>query len=302
MACNTDSDREGGKSVRIIVCMKQILDLEKIRIKADTREPVLEGLPVRFGDFEKNALEEAVRIKEKYGGPSAGSGQSVGRSANDVQITVVAIGSPKLKDTIKEALAIGADEAVILTDPLFGGSDTMGSARTLAKVIEKIGEYDLILLGEGSTDDHSGQVPSRLAELLGLPQVTYVREIQVLEGEHTPALGAGASVRAVRDLEDALVVVEANLPAIISVTGEINQPRLPPLTAILKAARKPTTTWGPNDIGVTAAEVGASASKVTVLSNLAPALERKQVLFEGEVGEAVDALVKALEREGVLAS
>jgi electron transfer flavoprotein beta subunit len=270
--------------VRIIVCMKQILDLEKIRIKADTREPVLEGLPVRFGDFEKNALEEAVRIKEKQGDPSAGQ---------VVQITAVAVGSPKLKDTIKEALAIGADEAIILTDPLFGGSDTMGSARTLAKVIGKIGEYDLILLGEGSTDDHSGQVPSRLAELLGLPQVTYVREIQSLEGKR---------IRAVRDLEDASVVVEVNLPAIISVTGEINQPRLPPLTAILKAARKPTKTWGPNDIGITATEVGASASKITVLSNLAPAMERKQVLFEGEVGETVDALFKTLDREGVLAS
>jgi electron transfer flavoprotein beta subunit len=271
--------------VRIIVCMKQILDLEKIRIKADTREPVLEGVPVRFGDFEKNALEEAVRIKEKQGGSSAGS--------QVVQITAVAVGSPKLKDTIKEALAIGADEAIILTDPLFGGSDTMGSARTLAKVIEKIGEYDLIMLGEGSTDDHSGQVPSRLAELLGLPQVTYVREIKVLEGTR---------IRAVRDLEDALVEVEVNLPAVVSVTGELNQPRLPPLTAILKAARKPTKTWGPNDIGITAAEVGASASKITVLSNLAPAMERKQVLFEGEVGEAVDALFKALDREGVLAS
>jgi electron transfer flavoprotein beta subunit len=272
--------------------MKQIIDLEKIRIKADTREPVLEGLPVRFGDFEKNALEEAVRIKEKQGG--------VGY--NGVQITAVAIGSPKLKDTIKEALAIGADEAIILTDPLFGGSDTMGSARTLAKVIEKIGEYDLILLGEGSTDDHSGQVPSRLAELLGLPQVTYVRELQMLEGKRTPALRAGASVRAVRDLEDALVEVEVNLPAVVSVTGELNQPRLPPLTAILKAARKPTKTWGPIDIGITAAEVGAGASTITVLSNLAPVQERKQVLFEGEVGEAVDALFKALEREGVLAS
>ncbi len=272
--------------MRIIVCMKQIIDLEKIRIKADTREPVLEGLPVRFGDFEKNALEEAVRIKEKQGGPSAGSGQGV-------QITTVAVGSPKLKDTIKEALAIGADEAIILTDPLFGGSDAMGTARTLAKVAQKIGEYDLIMLGEGSTDDHTGQVPSRLAELLGLPQVTYVREMQVLEGKR---------VRAVRDLEDALVEVEVNLPAIVSVTGEINQPRLPPLTAILKAARKPTKTWGPNDIGITATEVGASASKITVLSNLAPAMQRKQVLFEGEVGEAVDALFQALDREGVLAS
>jgi electron transfer flavoprotein beta subunit len=273
--------------MHIIVCMKQIVDLTKIRIKADTREPVLEGLPVRFGDFEKNALEEAVRIKEKRG---------------DVKVTAVAVGSPKLKDTIKEALAIGADEAVILTDPLFEGSDEMGTARTLARVIQKIGEYDLILLGEGSTDDHTGQAPSRLAELLGLAQVTYVRELEVLEDKRTPALRAGASVRAVRDLEDALEVVEVSLPAIVSVTAELNQPRLPPLTAILKAARKPIKTWGPNDIGVTTGEVGAGVSTIIVLSNLAPAQQRKEVVLEGDVDDAVNELLKALEREGVVAA
>jgi electron transfer flavoprotein beta subunit len=254
------------------------VDLTKIRIKADTREPVLEGLPVRFGDFEKNALEEAVRIKEKRG---------------DVKVTAVAVGSPKLKDTIKEALAIGADEAVILTDPLFEGSDEMGTARTLAKVIQRIGEYDLILLGEGSTDDHTGQVPSRLAELLGLAQVTYVRELEVLEDNR---------IRAVRDLEDALEVVEVNLSAVVSVTAELNQPRLPPLTAILKAARKPTKIWGPNDIGVTTGEVGVGVSTIIVLSNLAPAQQRKEVIFEGDVDDAVNELLKALEREGVLAA
>src|SRR5271157_1722060 len=99
--------------MHIIVCMKQVPDLEKIRIKADTREPVLEGVPLRFGDFDKNALEEAVRIKEKLG---------------DAKVTVVSIGTTRLKDGIKEALAIGADEAVILTHPLFEGSDATGTA------------------------------------------------------------------------------------------------------------------------------------------------------------------------------
>ena len=263
--------------MHIVVCMKQIPDLEKIRIKADTREPVLEGLPVLFGDWDKCAVEEAVRIKEKQA---------------DVKVTAVAVGSAKLKDTIKEALAIGADEAVILTDGAFAGSDEAGTARTLAAVIAKLGEVDLVLMGEGSTDDHSGQVPSRVAELLGLPQVTYVRELEVLEG---------GRLRAVRDLEEALEVVESGLPAVVSVTGEINTPRLPALTAILKAARKPTTTWGPADIGLAPEEVGAAASAVAVLANLAPAQQRKEVVLEGTADEVVDELLKALEREGVLA-
>ena len=99
--------------MNIVVCMKQTVDLEQIRIKTDSRQPVLDGLPFLFGDFDKCAVEESVRIKEKHGG----------------KVTAVAAGTAKLKDTIKEALAIGADEAVILTDAAFQGSDTMGSAR-----------------------------------------------------------------------------------------------------------------------------------------------------------------------------
>jgi electron transfer flavoprotein beta subunit len=259
--------------MNIIVCMKQVVNLQQIRIKADSRQPVLDGLPVLFGDFDKCALEESVRIREKQGG----------------KVTALAAGTAKLKDTIKEALAIGADEAVILTDPAFQGSDTMGSARLLAKAVEKIGEYDLILLGDGSADNYSGQVPPRLAELLNLPQVGSVRQIEVLDSR----------VRAVRDLEDALEVVEVDLPAVISVTSELNTPRLAPLSAILKAARKPVHTWGPDDLGVTADMVGTAASAIEELSNLAPVQDRKEIIFEN-TEEGVVEVVKALQREGVL--
>jgi electron transfer flavoprotein beta subunit len=259
--------------MNIIVCMKQVIDLEQIRIRPESRQPVLDGLPVLFGDFDKCALEESVRIREKQGG----------------KVIAVAAGSAKLKDTIKEALAIGADEAVILTDPAFEGSDAMGSARLLAKAIEKIGEYDLILLGDGSDDNYSGQVPPRLAELLNLPQVASVREMEILDHR----------VRAVRDLEDALEVVEVDLPAVVSVTSEVNTPRLPPLSAILKAGRKPVHTWGLDDLGLTTSSVGTAASTVEVLSNLAPVQDRKEILFE-DVEDGVVQLVHALEREGVL--
>ncbi len=259
--------------MNIIVCMKQVIDLKQIRIKPDTRQPVVEGLPVLLGDFEKCALEEAVRIKEKGGG----------------KVTAVAAGSAKLKATIKQALAIGADEAVILIDPAFQDSDAMGSAGLLAKTIAKIGEYDLILLGDGSADNYSGEVPSRLAELLALPQVGAVRQIEVLDG----------AVRATRDLEEALEVVEVDLPAVVAVTSELNTPRLPPLSAILKAGRKPLHVWGPDDVGVTAGEVGPAVSAVEVLSNLAPVQDRKGVIFE-DPEKGVGELIKALQQEGVL--
>jgi electron transfer flavoprotein beta subunit len=159
----------------------------------------------------------------------------------------------------------------------------------LAKAVAKIGEYDLILLGDGSTDNYSSEVPPRLAELLDLPQVGAAREIEVLAG----------AVRATRDLEDALEVVEVDLPAVVAVTSELNTPRLPPLSAILKAGRKPLHVWGPDDVGITTDEVGPAASVVEVLSNLAPVQNRKGVIFE-DPEEGVGELVKALQQEGVL--
>lgn len=261
--------------MHIAVCMKQVVDLEQIRIRPDTREPVLEGLPVKFGDFDKNALEAAVRMKE---------------ADQTAKVTVVAGGSAKLKDTVKEALAMGADEAVLLIDPVFRGADCGGSARLLATAIQKLGDVDLVLLGEGSADEYSGEVPARLAELLGLPQVTYVRELEIL---------GGGGVRAIQDLEDELEVIEVDLPAVVGVTSELNEPRLPPLTAILKAAKKPVHEWSAIDLGVTVDTVGAGAVKVETLSNLAPKQVRKGLVYE-DPDEGIAEVVKALRREGVL--
>jgi len=261
--------------MHIVVCMKQVVDLQQIRIRPDTREPVLAGLPVKLGDFDKNALEAAVQFKD----------------ADDAtKVTVMASGSTKLKDTVKEALAIGADEAVLLTDPAFEGADAAGSARLLAAAIGKLGDVDLVLMGEGSEDEYSGQMPPRLAELLDSPQVTYVRELEVLDG---------GRIRAVQDLEDALEVVEVRLPAVLGVTSELNEPRLPPLTAILKAASKPVHEWSAGDLGVTADEVGAGSTTLEVLSNLAPEQDRKGIIYE-DVEEGVAEIVKALRHEGVL--
>lgn len=259
--------------MHVIVCMKQVVDLQQIRIKRDTREPVLDGLPVLFGGFDKNALEEAVKIKEKHGG----------------KVTVLSVGSGKLKDTVLEALAMGADEACIVVDPACEGSDTGASALTLAKAIEKIA-FDLILVGEGSADNYSGQIGSRIAEILNVPQVTYVRELSI----------EGNTITAVRDVEGALEIVKAQMPLVISVTSEINKPRRAPLAQILRASRKPLRSWTFTDIGIDESKVGLSASAVQVVTNLAPQQERKGVIFEGDVDETVGKLVDALRKEGAL--
>jgi electron transfer flavoprotein beta subunit len=257
----------------IVVCMKQIPDLQQIRIKE--RRPILENVPLLWGDLDKNAMEEAVRVKEKVG---------------EGKITVVALGTEKLQQGILEPLAMGADEAVLLTDAAFAGSDSMGTAKALAKAIEKIGAYDLVILGEGSTDNYSGIVGSALAELLDLPEITYVRELEVEDGK----------VKAVRTMEESFEVMEADLPAVVSVAQEINEPRLPKFMAIRKAGAKPRHEWGPGDLGLSEDEVGESGATVETLSNLAPEQDRKNIMLEGDLDEKIDTLVDALIKEGVL--
>ncbi len=260
----------------IIVCMKPVPDLDKIRIKPDTREPVLEGVPLKFGDFEKNALEAAVQLKEVYG----------------ATVVALTVGPAKLTELILEALAVGADEVLHVTDAAFGSAGSAATALALGAAIRRLGRGDLVLMGEGSADNYSGQVISRLAELLDWPQVTYVRQLSVD--------AAAGRLRAVRDLEEVLEEVEVDLPCVVSVTSELNTPRLPPLTAILRARQKPVTTWSPGDLNLDSGALEASLSLVTMLNNLAPAQDRKQVLYEGDLDSAVDELVATIRREGVL--
>ena len=257
----------------IIVCIKQNVDMKQIRIKKDTREAVLEGLPLLFGDMDKNALEEAVRLKEK-----AGSGK----------VTALALGTAKLKDTIKDALAAGADEAVILIDPLFNNLDARGKAKVLAAAIRKIGKFDVLMVGEGSTDNYSGQVGPRLAELLDLPALTFVKQLEFANGK----------MKATRNMEESFEVVESGLPVLAAVTSGINEPRIPSLMQILKAARKPLQEWNAASLGMSTADLGQN--EVNLLSNLAPVDLRKKIVYEGKVEENVENLVNSLIKEGVL--
>lgn len=262
--------------MRIIVCLKQVYDLAQLRFKSDGRTPLLEGMPLQLGAFEKHALEQAVQFKEARG---------------DIEVVALSAGSGKLQESIKEALAMGADRAALVIDPTLGQADAAGTARALAAAVAMLGGADLTLLGEGSDDEYTGQIPSRLAALLDLPQITVVRSLELL---------AGGRVRAARDLEHELEIVECDLPAVVSVTSELNTPRLPPLSAILKAGRKPVHAWSLEELGLSAGEVGGAAAQIELLSNLAPEQARKNVMLEGDLDQQIEALLAALEHEGVL--
>ncbi len=254
--------------MNVIVCVKQTVDLQQVRIRKETRQPVLENIPLTLGAIDKNALEEAVRLKDKVGG----------------KIFVVSVGPESLEETIKEALAMGADEAVLVTAPDLEGAESAKAALLLAEAIKQMEGYDLILLGEGSADNYSGQVGPRLAEILDLPQVTYVKSLEV----------NGEKVKALRSLEDSLEEVEVEMPALISVVSEINEPRIPAVSQILRAGRKPKKILKPLDLSVRL----AGGRWVETLSNLAPVQERKGVLFKDGLKDLPN-LVLALKEEGV---
>lgn len=253
----------------IVVCVKTNPDLQMVRIK--DREAVTEAVPYKIGDLEKNALEAAVTLRDAAGGK--------------VTAMCLAEGNRKAAESIKEALAMGADEAVVIDDPALAEPDQAAVAAALAAAVRKLGACDLLLFGEGSTDNYSGQVGPRVAELLGLPQIGYARKVEVGDGV----------VRCERSMDDMLETLEAPLPAVVTVVSEINEPRIPGLMQIMKAKSKPQQVWSLADLGV-----AVPASTREIVSNLAEEQDRKHVMFEGTAAEQADAFVAALTREGVL--
>lgn len=260
--------------MRQIVLLKDIPDLTEIKADPETRAPRVEGVKRRISDLDKRALEAAIRLKEAAGG----------------EILALSMGDEKTRTAMLEALAMGADEAYVVDDPGFRGLDTNATSLVLEAAIRKIGAYDLIVSGEMTLDSLSSQVGPRVAELLDLPQLTYVKEVSV----------GGGKVRAVRDLEDADEEAEADLPALITVVREINEPRIPSLMNIMKAKKKPQAVWTANDLDLDAAGMRAM-NHVEVLGVAVPKVERKQIRVEADtVEEAAAKLVEHLVGEGVL--
>ncbi len=254
----------------IVVCVKTNPDLEMVRVK--DRVAQTEGVPYKIGDLEKNALEAAVALRE------AGA-------AAKVTALCLAEGNRKAAEDIKTALAMGADEAVVVDDPALADPDEAAVAAALAVAVKKIGACDLLLFGEGSSDNYTGQVGARVAELLGLPQIGYARKVEAADG----------AVRCERSMDDMIETVEAPLPAAVTVVSEINEPRIPGLMQIMKAKSKPLQVWSLADLGLE-----APAPVREIVSNLAKEQDRKHIVFEGTAAEQADAFVDALTREGVL--
>ena len=253
--------------MNIVVCAKQVVDVSEIKVDPTTKKPVLQGVPQKISDIDKNAVEEAIKIKEKHGG----------------KITVVTVSSSDAKERIKELLAMGADEAVLIPSP--EKCDYHVVSTLLAAAIKKIGEYDVILCGEASIDLFSGQVGPRVAGLLDIPQITYAQSVTVEKDK----------VVAERDMGDMVVTTESTYPVLITVTKEINEPRLPSLMQILASANKPIHEWTVDSLNVSELDPRVETVDVKGVS-----MERKNIVYQDDIEEAVKKLVDSLIKEGVL--
>lgn len=254
--------------MKIAVCVKHAVDEAELRTDASGK-PVLEGAVCKMSAFDKNAVEEAVRLKSGQGG----------------EVVVFTVGNADAKKTIKEALAMGADRAVHVIAEL-GTLDTLGTSRLLASAISRAGSFDVILCSEGASDTYSGQVPPMLGELLGLPYVGYAKRVEI----------AGATAKMEQSFEDSVELVECAVPFVVSVVSEINEPRYPTLIQIMQASKKPVEDVPIHALG----PAGQSGGNSAVLSMSAQAMERKRILIEGAPDEAAKKLLDALATDGVM--
>ncbi|MEN3047675.1 MAG: electron transfer flavoprotein subunit beta/FixA family protein [Candidatus Caldarchaeales archaeon] len=257
--------------VEVHVCVKESVDVSSLEHDPRTLSPLLEKAQRKAGDFEMNALEEAVRIKERYGGV----------------VKILSVGPAVQTITLREALAIGADEAYVVSSPELRDADPWVLANVLAALSRRAGKADVILCGEASVDESNYQVGPRIAEDLGIPSLTHVSRLELSDGKAT----------AQRSLEDRVEVVEVQLPAVFTVGLEINTPRLPSLLMIRASAKKPIHQVQLSELGLPREKL---TPKVRTTTIKVMRTERKRVVLEGKPDEVAEKLIASLRSEGVL--
>ena len=250
--------------MNMIVCCKQVIDPEappaSFKVDASANKVVPPpGVPPVISPFDENAVEAALKIKDAKGG----------------KITVLTLGTNLLRDVVKKPLSMGADELILLEDEAYVGGDSWSTAYALAMAIKKIGQYDLIFCGRQAADWDAGQVGSGIAEILGLPSVTLAKKVESVNGK----------VKVERVLADGYEVIEVSLPALITVSNELGEPRYPTIKGIMAAKRKEPVIWKPADIGIEPSQLGAAGRRAKLLKLFQPVREGKCEIIEGETLE-----------------
>lgn len=263
-----------------IVCIKQVPDTTEVKVNPETGTLIREGVPSIINPFDTYAIEEALRWREKFGG----------------RVTVVSMGPPQAKDALREAIAMGADEAILLSDRAFAGADTLATAYTLAEAIQRVGDYDLIICGRQAIDGDTGQVGPGIANRLGIPQLTYVSRIRQIDFENK-------AITVERLVEEGCEVVASTLPAVITVNKDINQPRYPDFGGVIRSRGVEIPVWDAGTLaGADPAQFGLDGSPTRVMRVFTPPprQEEAEIIEADTIEEAAALLAEKLLAEEVI--
>ncbi len=255
--------------MKIVVCIKQVPDTNDVRIDPETNTLMREGVAAIVNPFDMYAIEEALRIRERAGG----------------EVTALTMGPPQAENALREAIGMGVNHGILLSDRAFAGSDTWATSYTLAAAIRKLGGVDLILFGKQASDGDTAQVGPGVATHLDLPQVTYVRKIEMIDQNQ---------VVAERLLEDGYETIRAPLPCVLTVVKEINEPRLPSLKGKMAARKAEIARWTASDLDVDPDKLGLDGSPTKVVKIFTPKPREGGEMLEGEPEEVAAQLVARL--------
>ncbi len=258
--------------MNIIVCIKQVPETTEVRINPETNTLIREGVQSIVNPFDVYAIEEAVRLKEKFGGKA----------------TVVTMGPPQAETVLREAISVGIDEGILLSDRAFAGSDTWATSYALSAAMRKIGSFDLIICGKQASDGDTAQVGPGISAHLNIPQVTYVKKIEEIKNN---------TARVERMTEEGFEIIELPLPALITVVKEINTPRLPSLKGMMRAKQAKIIHWKAQDIEAKVENVGLAGSPTQVVKIFTPAPRAGGQVIKGETPEIAEKLVEVLKPE-----
>jgi electron transfer flavoprotein beta subunit len=257
--------------VNVVVLIKRVPDTET-RIQIKDGKVVTDGISWIISPYDEYAVEEALRLIEKYTG----------------KVTLLCLGPADAKETIRKGLALGADDAIHLNDPAFEGGDASTTAVVLAAALKKM-QYDLVLAGKQAVDEDNAQVAIRVAELLDLPHVNSVIKLDLSDDKK--------SARCLREVDGDRDIAESSLPAIITAQQGLNEPRYPSLKGIMGAKKKPITDWKASDLGLDATTIGASGAKLEVVRVDPPPARPPGKLIPGDAATAAKELVRLLHEE-----
>lgn len=255
--------------MRYVVCIKQVPETTDVKINPQTNTLMREGVASIINPFDMYAIEEGLRMKGRHGGT----------------VTVITMGPPQAESALREAISMGADEAILISDRAFAGSDTWATSYTLAQAIRKIADYSVIICGKQASDGDTAQVGPGIATHLDLPQITYVRKIEEMDEKH---------IVAERLMENGFEVIESSLPCVLTVVKELNEPRLPSLKGKMAAKKATITQWKAADLNANPKSLGLDGSPTKVVKIFTPPPRQGGEVLQGDPDETVPHLVAKL--------